>query len=196
MSWLSAIPPDAQSVRHSYESGDLKRRGGRLNCPSWRQRVMPLGSWASTPCAPMASLGRVLVAHDATLFCVTLGSCFKKCKRPVVSLPEASVLASCTDLSRQNLAFLVVCVTFSKMLEHLLGSGAPNILKGLESRVCVPLKAVLLNTLCARENAASTKFPLTETERLSTSTWEDGVWSSRDMWPRERATEAGVGRQA
>ena len=79
----------------------------------------------------------------------------------------------------------------------MLGSGALNILQGLESRVCVFLGKQCYLTLCVLgENAASTKFPLTEIERLSTSTREDGVWSSRASGAQERATEAGVGRQA
>lgn len=141
----------------------------RLNCPSWRQRV---ASWALEPPRVRSPWHRPCARrrYDATLLC-HVSSCFlRNKKRPVVSLPEASTWHPAQISPGRTCFPSCMCWHLSaKCWNILLGSGALNILKGLESRVC-SLKAVLLNTLCARENAASTKFPLTETERLSTST--------------------------
>lgn len=62
-------------------------------------------------------------------------------------------------------AFLVICAVHVTGQNISLGSGALNILKGLESRVCVFLWKQCYLTLCVLtgENAASIKFPLTET---------------------------------
>lgn len=66
MSWLSAIPPDALSVRHSYESGGFKRVGVRLNCLlETESRLLGPEPPRALPWHRRVPAGR----YDATLLC-------------------------------------------------------------------------------------------------------------------------------